>query len=1166
MSAVAPLAARGRATWSRGPSRWRALRTGLDSALWQPLALGMGVVVLGLLFVLAARSASMGPIDRGLKQGRLVNLESVRSAADLEGVLAPILAGVPERRFVAQKIFDRLPGPGERPLDDIDAIAAIRIPADEVARRADLGALRDRARGIVAGAAARDSARASARAGGSAPPAPRMALLTASQLRTLRESLVVRTPGAFRAALALHALLFVLAFAGMHVLAHARGARGDPYLLPVALLLSGLGFVMLVSLRDPVRDALQFTSFSQGALLGGAAFVLASLPRWERTELRRLAFVPLLAALAVSLALIALGGGPQGSGAKVNLFGAQPVELIRLLLVLFLAGYFARRWVLFRELDERPLGTSWLLKRLRLPRLHHVLPVTIGVAASILFSIGQRDLGPALLLVTLFLALYAVSRGGAVLAIAGLAAVGAAFLLSAITGFPGTVALRTGMWLSPWDNGLERGIHLAQSLWAMSAGGLAGMGLGLGSPEFVPAVHTDLILSAIGEELGFLGVLACLALYALIALRGFRIARDAADDYAMFLALGLTLNVVLEALLITAGATGLVPLTGVVMPFVSYGRSALILHLLGLGMLWSLSAGRAAPSRSALRPLTSTATAAATPRAVVPGSAFRVAFDHPRRVLLAVLGVLFAGVALKAADVQIVRADRTFVRESLELQADQELRYQANPRLRVVAAAVARGDILDRNGVVLATSDWTHLERQRERLEALGVDLAAACDRGDARHYPFGGVTYHLLGDLVSQRDWGAPNNAFVERRYEDDLCGYDDRARVVTIRDPRTGESRRVVRRDRSELVPLWRHRYEPSHRSVKALLARSRDLTLTVDVRLQAAAARLLGQHLAAAGRPAPGAGAPRGAVVVLDPADGSLLASVSAPWPREAIRGDTRPGAADVEGEVTLDRLDRARFGLYPPGSTFKIVTAAAALAESPAAARTTFACRTLPDGVGAVVRGRLVHDDAADRAHGSLAMEEATALSCNAYYAQLGARIGWPALSAMAQRFGIAPGRPPGEASYTAYAIESAYGQAQVTATPLEMARVAAVVANGGRLPGVHWASAATEADSGARELLSPLVARMLGRYMHAAVDHGTALQLVALRPPIAGKTGTAQVANGRAHAWFIGFAPYGEAERRVAFAVLLEHGGYGGGRATALGGQLVAEAAKLGLAR
>jgi cell division protein FtsW (lipid II flippase) len=1119
----------------------------------------MVVVALGLVFVFVAKNASMEGITRGLEQGRLVDLGTVHGAADLDGALAPIFsaqgAGERERRFVAQRIFDRLPGPGARRLDDVDVIAAIRLPAEEVAGANDLGGLRERARAIVGAAAARNRGGAGPRARRLAQASPRMTLLTAAQFRDLREVLVVRTPGAFRTALLIHALLFFLAFAAMHVLAHARGPRGDRYLLPVALLLSGLGFMMLVSMRDPVRDALQFESFAHGALLGGAAFVLASLPRWERTDLRRLAFVPLLAALAVSLALIAFGGGPQGSGAKVNLLGGQPVELIRLLLVLFLAGYFARRWVLFRELDERPLGTSWLLKRLRLPRLHHVLPVTIGVAMSILFSIGQRDLGPALLLVTLFLALYAVSRGGVVLATLGLALVGAAFLLSSITGFPATVALRTGMWLSPWDNGLERGIHLAQSLWAFSAGGLAGTGLGLGSPEYVPAVHTDLILSAIGEELGFFGVAACLALYGLIALRGFRIARDAADDYTMFLALGLTLNVVLEALLIAGGAIGLVPLSGVVMPFVSYGRSALVLHLLGLGMLWSLSGRRAGP-----------ALGAGAPRPAVLASTLRVAFDRPRRVLLGVLAVLFAGVAVKAADVQIAHADRTFVRESLELQADHELRYQVNPRLRQVAATLARGDILDRNGVVLATSDWAHLVRQRERLESLGVDLTVACDRSDQRHYPFGGLTYHLLGDLVSQRDWGAPNSAFVERRYEDDLCGYDDRARVVTLRDPRTGESRRVVRRDRSELVPLWRHRYEPEHPSVRALLGRKRDLTLTVDVRLQAAAARLLERHLAAAGASAQGAGASRGAVVAIDPASGELLASVSAPWPRQTLRGKTRPGAADIEGEVALERLDRARFGVYPPGSTFKIVTAAAALAEKPALARTTFQCRTLSDGVGAVVHGRRVHDDVADRAHGELAMEDATAFSCNAYYAQLGALIGWPVLSAMAQRFGIAPGRPPGEESYTAYAIESAYGQARVTATPLEMARVAAVVANGGSLPGIHWASAATEDDDHAHEVLSPLVASMLGRYMRAAVERGTARGLAAIRPRIAGKTGTAQVASGRAHAWFIGFAPYGEAERRVAFAVLLEHGGYGGGRATALGGELVAEAAKLGLAR
>src|SRR5262249_46551761 len=157
---------------------------------------------------------------------------------------------------------------------------------------------------------------------------------------------------------------------------------------------------------DPLRDQMLFTRFASGAAIGGVALMLCALPAYERTVLRRLAFVPLLAALALSAALVALGAGPAGSDARGNLLGAQPMELIRALLALFLAGYFASRWELLRELNERPLGQAWTLRMLELPRLHHVLPVVIGVAASVLMYFCQRDLGPALLLLGSFLSLY----------------------------------------------------------------------------------------------------------------------------------------------------------------------------------------------------------------------------------------------------------------------------------------------------------------------------------------------------------------------------------------------------------------------------------------------------------------------------------------------------------------------------------------------------------------------------------------------------------------------------------------------------------------------------------------------------------------------------------------------------------------------------------------
>src|SRR5262249_58433737 len=114
--------------------------------------------------------------------------------------------------------------------------------------------------------------------------------------------------------------------------------------------------------------------------------------------------------------------------------------------------------------------------------------------------------------------------------------------------FPRTVSLRTAMWLDPWGNGLSHGDQIAHGLWAFASGGLSGTGLGLGAPSFVPAAHTDLMLAAVGEELGFVGLIACLGLFALLVVRGFRVARRAPEAYTMYLALGLTLGLALATL------------------------------------------------------------------------------------------------------------------------------------------------------------------------------------------------------------------------------------------------------------------------------------------------------------------------------------------------------------------------------------------------------------------------------------------------------------------------------------------------------------------------------------------------------------------------------------------------------------------------------------------
>ena len=362
------------------------------------------------------------------------------------------------------------------------------------------------------------------------------------------------------------------------------------------------------------------------------------------------------------------------------------------------------------------------------------------------------------------------------------------------------------------------------------------------------------------------------------------------------------------------------------------------------------------------------------------------------------------------------------------------------------------------------------------------------------------------------------------------------------------------ALRRDYRDLIPVLRHRYQPTHRSVKAILNKSRDVRTTLDAALQLKTAAIIAEHVR---RSASG----HAAAVVLDPATGDLLASVSYPWPEDTTAGRD-PGASSD------DLLDRARFGLYPPGSTFKIVTAAAALRRDPGLRGQTFTCSRLGDGRnGARVAGwgRPVRDDVLDRApHGTIGMHDALAVSCNAYFAQLAVRLGPEALISAAQSVGLSLARGNTPAQVRDALPQVGYGQGEVVATPLRMARVAAAIAADGLVPDVRW-----EMSSGTGEA-HPFVtresARLIARYMRDVVLTGTGRALSGHPIAIAGKTGTAEISGAPSHAWFIGFAPYGPATRRVAVAVLIENAGYGGTAAAPAAGEIISAAAGLGLVK
>lgn len=1033
-----------------------------------------------------------------------VLLDRGADAAALEPALAATFDFPGDRRFAARALAAAV---GEaargRGLPNVGALARVEVDTAAVARDRTLVTLRSRVD----------------------PSRPRMPLLTASELAALKPFVAVRTAADFRSAVRWGTVVLVLSVHLLSLLWRWRGVSGDRVLLALVHLLTGVGFVVLVTRLDPLRDTLLIARYTQGIAIGALLCGAVSLVDVRRAVFRELSFVPLLGALTLSVLLVLFGRGPGTSTAKVNLGPVQPIEAIRLLLGLFLAGYFARRWELLRQVRMETLRGRVVPSWLQAPKPAHVLPVVMGVAAALVLFVFQRDLGPALLLALMFLSLFAVARGGFGLAVTGLAGLAAGVAASQALHVSDTLSARVAMWQSPWDNAVRGGDQVAHALWGLASGATAGTGLGLGHARLIPEGHTDLVLAAIGEELGLTGLLLVLVVFALVAWRGLAIARRASSDYGFFLAVAMTLSLVVPVLVMAGGVLGLLPLTGVVTPFLSYGGSAMVANFVAVGLLAAVAADRRpgadlAPFHAPLRWLT---------RAAMAGG---------------------VAVAAMAVTVQAVKADEYLVRPQLGLQADGGRRFQYNPRVLDALRQVPRGSILDRAGVPLATGDRGLVTKAASAYAAVGIRVAAVCAKPTERCYPLGPAAFHLLGDINSRANWAAGNTSYLERDAEDLLRGFDDQARTVETRG-KDGAPALAVRRDYAAAVPLVRHRYEPEHPDVEALLSRSRDLTTSIDASFQAAVATILA-------RSARTNGSGRGAVVVLDAATGQVLASVSYPW----------PGALEEDGTDDDALLDRARYGLYPPGSTFKLITAAAALREGPRLSEQPFMCQRLPSGrIGARIPGYgpPIHDDEKDtHPHGAVSMGDGIVRSCNAYFAQLAVALGPEALTRTAAAAGIALNTSRSAERVRANLPHAGYGQGEVLVSPLRLARVAAAIATDGTIRETPIASA--QGAPMETTLLDAGAARTLAGHLREAVQTGTGRTLRGHPARIAGKTGTAEVDGAGSHAWFAGFAPYDTASKRIAFAVILEHAGYGGAAAARVAGEVATAATAAGLLR
>ncbi len=914
----------------------------------------------------------------------------------------------------------------------------------------------------------------------------------------------------------------------------ARDPIDVPWLLPCALGACLLGLVIHHATVEVSGGAVlvpSAASFAQGVLIGCVLAAVVLVVPVDLAELAARARVPIALSIgAIFAALAVVGSGPAGSGTRINLGPIQPIELVKPLAILFLAAFLGARAAKLRWQRQKFLGLRW-------PRLDLLVPAVLVLVLIIagLYVIG--DLGPVLLLAFLFLGMfYLVSRatGWAVLA---LVIVGV--LLAILGRWPelaggGTVRTRLVMWQDPWSNGLTFGSQLGEGLWAIAAGGWTGQGLADAAIPILPAGKTDLMLATMTEQIGALGLLAYQLLLAAVVFASLRVAAQARTTERSLIAGGVAILVLVQWIVIQAGTLGQLPLTGIVVPFLSAGRSSMAMLLVVVALVARMAAdGRPREPSVELAEL----------HAGVRGMAVFAA--------VAVALAILAGVSAAAWN----RHD-TSARGIVTRLGDGRLVQRQNPRLLALTSKIRRGTIADRTGAPLASS--------------------ASATR---RTYPLGAGLGTLLGvhpTRVLLPPWS------LERLFDHRLRGFAERDDAPRSPD---GLLASPDLRPFAALLDLDRGARDRAIAAIDADVG-ARSVRMTIDAALQAKVAKLLadgrGKHLAAA-------------AVVLDVDTGQVLARAQVPdydpnapaWQSRVLANDTAY-LARFRGTYGEWPDKTGVHGMFQAGSVAKLFTALAAVRTGTANA--SFACTERDEqGPYFTRRGwpKPIHDHSGDRNHGSIGVIDAIAVSCNVYFGQLGLALGpdpFLALRAAGVDIGYSGALDPGGVESRQLA-STAFGQGVMVMSPMQAARMVVAIASGGRYrrcpPTMELDAPCTEtAIVDDPRSVGPIIAGM--RQVMTAGTGARLREPAGLR--VYGKTGTADVRGFRGeepfgirpkqvaspHSWFVAFAePASAIENavdtpgRLAVVVVVPRGGTGASAAGPIVMQIFAAAREAG---
>ncbi|AFS77976.1 cell division protein FtsW [Gottschalkia acidurici 9a] len=357
-------------------------------------------------------------------------------------------------------------------------------------------------------------------------------------------------------------VIFMIIMYASNFILH-KVSDGDNYLFLITSMLSSIGIIMIYRI-NPARGIRQIFLFGISiAAFYITYFIFKKIKKWDR-------YIKFYIISSLLLYLSTLIFGTRTGGAlnwlSIGGFVFQPLELTKILYIFFIASYYHHR-----EEYIKKYGSKTTL-------------IFMAIAyAYIGFLFLQRELGIALLFFLVFNALFYVYEEDRKLILINL--VGAIFMAVIGYMFFSHVRLRVDIWINPWKDIADRGYQITQSLFAIASGGFFGTGIGLGHPEFIPEVHTDFIFSAICEEMGVFAGIAIIMLFMIIVYRGIKITLQQENKFYRIMSLGITATIGFQAFIILGGVVKMIPLTGITLPFISYGGSSLVSSFISLAIL-----------------------------------------------------------------------------------------------------------------------------------------------------------------------------------------------------------------------------------------------------------------------------------------------------------------------------------------------------------------------------------------------------------------------------------------------------------------------------------------------------------------------------------------------------------------------------------------------------